>query len=154
MKKAKKSQNWKLKSAALSRWTANKRRKTKVHKGPPTPLQLSPQTSHGPSVPLQKVELKSPKPLDKVEFILPEFSTKSQPPMKKHELKFEVLSNHLKNTNIRARGTPHLKKKKLIMLLHEYMKEIGWVKTKTKGVLHFLLNSVGTWLAVVEAGKK
>ena len=64
--------------------------------------------------------------------------------MEKYELEFEVLPKHLKNSNIRARGTPHLKEEKLIMLLHEYMKEIGWVITKTKGVLHFLLNSVGT----------
>ena len=64
--------------------------------------------------------------------------------MEKYELEFKVLPNHLKNANTRAKSTPHLKEEELIMLLHEYMKEIGWVMIKSKGVLHFLLNTVGT----------
>ena len=94
--------------------------------------------------PKEHADLCLPKPPDKVEFVLPEFSTKLQLPMEKYELEFKVLPNHLKNANIRARGTPHLKEEKLIMLLHEYMKEIRWVMTKSKGVLHYSLNSVGT----------
>ena len=90
--------------------------------------------------PKEHADLCLPKPPDKVEFVLPEFSTKLQLAMEKYELKLEVL----KNANIRARGTPHLKEEKLIMLLHEYMKEIRWVMTKSKGMLHYSLNSVGT----------
>ena len=94
--------------------------------------------------PKEHVDLCLPKPPDKVEFVLPEFSTKLQLPMEKYELEFKVLPNHLKNANIRARGTPHLKEEKLIMLLHEYMEKVGWAMTKSQGVLHFLLNAVGT----------
>ena len=73
-----------------------------------------------------------PKPPDKVEFVLPDFSTKWPLHMEKHELEFKVLPNHLKNANIKARGTPHLKEERLIILLHEYMEKIGWVMTKSK----------------------
>ena len=81
-----------------------------------------------------------PKPPDKVEFVLLELDAKLQPPREKYQLKLEVL----KNANIRAKSTPHLKEEKLIMLLHEYIKKAGWAMTKSKRVLHFLLNTVGT----------
>ena len=90
--------------------------------------------------PKEHADLCLPKPPDKVEFVLPELNAKLQLHMEKYQLKLEVL----KNANIRARGTPHLKEEKLIMLLHEYMKEIRWVMTKSKGMLHYSLNSVGT----------
>lgn len=62
--------------------------------------------------------------------------------MKEHKLESKVLPNHLKNSDLGIGDTLHLKNKKLIMLFHEYIEAIGWVITKIKGMLLFLLDHI------------